>query len=276
MQSETSKPQLLIRTRSGFYRLVDMPDSLVNHAPISVNNGYFGRTYSVTDGEIDDLFASQRSRIEQQVRNTDPAVRISEEELRDYLSHQKKIQHIAHQYVAVAGALNRLWKEISVRTTQESWRKDESTPWGSYYGAGSCRDVDKALAEDLLDGPAQFDIIQLRDQRNYRTPGETRFCPNHRVGKGCVLGDLKSPRCLDHIDGGHHEEIQERFGICLLDMRVPLLQIQGGGRNPRNGDYMLRPEVNDEFVRVTIAGIEHLTDYIKTFPILHPKEIIVE
>ncbi len=256
---------MLVRQRFGSYQLVDMPDSLLGYGSSgSTNKGYFGS--SITHREIDELYSSERARIEQEVRDTDPAIRISEEELRDYLLEEEKRQHIAHQYVAVAGALDRLWKEISLRTNNSLWRQE-----GPYKGAGSCRDVDKALAEDLL---SDFTIIQLRDKRNYETPGKVRYCPNHRVGKGCVLGDLKSPRCLDHIDDGHEEEIQARFGICLLDMRDPLLQIQGGGTNrPRNGDYTLRPEVNDEFVRVTVAGIEHLTDYIKSFPVLHPEEV---
>lgn len=170
---------------------------------------------------------------------------------------------IIHQYRKVAGAMDIFWKEISIRTNGGSWRED---------GVGSC-DIDKALSEDLIDGPTFGDIVRLRERRNYETPGERRYCPYHRIGKGCVLGDLKSPRCLDHVDYGHFEEIPERFGIQIPDMRTPLHRILLGGMNPREGDWKIKPHVNDEFVQTTYDEITGLTEYIKTFPILHPDEV---
>lgn len=171
--------------------------------------------------------------------------------------------YVIRQYQAVAGAFDQLWKEISLRTNKGEWRED---------GVGSCR-IDKPLSEDLLDGPVSLKIIGLRERKDHETTGWTgHACPYHRPGQGCILGNLKSPRCLDHHDYQHDEEIEERFGLCIMDMRAPLARILMGGWNPKTTVAELKPQVNDELVKTMVAGTQAVIDHIKTFPILHPEE----
>lgn len=153
-------------------------------------------------------------------------------------------------YRTVSGPYDLLWKEIEVRTNGCAWRED---------GVGSCG-IGKALSEKGIEGPAKADMIRLHGLRNAQTPGESKYCPNHRVGKGCDLGDLKSPLCLGFIDPGLFDEIPLRFGDevleTLLDLQRDLYRIFLGADTGR-----------------AIQHIQNLMKVIQTFPILHPEEV---
>lgn len=183
---------------------------------------------------------------------------------------EEQEKYIVEQYRTVAGVINTFWREVSLRTLSSSWRQE-----GPDKGMGSCAAVYKDLSEDLLDGPAYSRIIRLRDELNFETPGESGRCPcpYYREDKGCILGGLKSPRCLDHIDWGINSELVERFGICFTHVKEPLKRVLLGGINPQVGDYEIKPEVNNGFVKTFCEGAQATIDYIKTFPILHPEEV---
>ncbi len=166
-------------------------------------------------------------------------------------------QAVVKQYQAVAGAFDALWKEIYARTEYKEWEKD---------GVGSC-DIDEALSEE---GIGEIDILKLRRMRNRQTPGHSQgsACPNHRPGVGCVLGDLKSRKCLDHVPLELDKEIEERFDIRIEPIRPVLDIIQIACRDFRNGDWTRKPEANEELVQRTLDQLQGTTDYIKSFPVL--------
>ncbi len=171
------------------------------------------------------------------------------------------------QYQAIAGDYYNLWKEIYLRTTTKEWERDPQ-------GLGTCAISDE-YATDGLDVVNQFDIIELRNRRNNETPlmGKTKGCPHHRPGVGCVLGDLKGPKCLDYIALYMDDEIEERFGICLMPIKPYLLRVGLAGVDQSIIPFEFHPEVNDGFTKLTVASISTVTEYIKTFPILSPQTV---
>lgn len=169
------------------------------------------------------------------------------------------------QYQAIAGAYNNLWKEIYLRTTTKEWERDPQ-------GLGSCNISDEH-ATDGLDTVFTHDLIQLRNSRNNETPlmGKMSGCPHLRPNVGCVLGDLKGPKCLDYTPLYMDDELEERFGICLMPVQPYLLRVGLAGVNQSIIPFEFHPEVNDGFTRNTVASINMVTDYIKGFPILTPQ-----
>lgn len=161
------------------------------------------------------------------------------------------IARIIGRYRRVAGAFDNLWQAISVRSNQNAWRLESR-------GIGSCSG-DSGLS---IFGPARPDIFELRKRRNQETEGIrlAKACQFHRVGRGCVLGDLKSPLCLDYVDSLHGDEIQSRFKIGILKMEPTLLLILSGN-------------TSDDLVQAAVEKIQNRIDYIETFPILHPEEL---
>lgn len=166
------------------------------------------------------------------------------------------------QYQAIAGAYDNLWKEIYKRTTTKEWEQDPQ-------GLGSCNISDE-YATDGLDAVYAHDLISLRNLRNNETPlmGKKTGCPHLRPDIGCILGDLKGPKCLDYTALYIDDEIEERFGICLMPVRPYLLQVGLAGVDQSVIPWEFHPEVNDEFTRKTVESITAVTDYIKEFPIL--------
>lgn len=166
---------------------------------------------------------------------------------------------IIRQYHSVAGALNIMFKEMSVRTNGELWRLENSP----YFGMGSCTHADREVAEWGVEGPAAEDMIKLRDERNKQIPGESRCCPYHREGRGCTLGDLKGPVCLEHID--NPGEIEKTFGIDPYQLTH---QIRWVLRK------ILLGEANELFVKAAVVAANSMSEHVKIFPILHPEEVV--
>lgn len=162
-----------------------------------------------------------------------------------------EIAGIIGQYRTVAGEFDRLWKVISIRSNHNSWRLESR-------GIGSCSG-DTGLS---ILGPARPDLFELRKRRNRETDGIrlAKACGFHRAGRGCILGDLKSPLCLDYVDDRHGDEMQRKFKVGMFKMEPTLMHILYG-----NAD--------DEFVRMTVEKTQSMIDYIETFPILHPEEL---
>lgn len=162
-----------------------------------------------------------------------------------------EIAEIIGQYRAVAKEFDRLWKVISIRSNKNAWRLESR-------GIGSCNE-DDGLS---IVGPARPDIFELRKIKNRETGGIRLAwaCEFHRADRGCVLGDLKSPLCLDYIDSLHKDEIQKRFKIGMFKMEPTLLRILSGN-------------ASDDFIQMTVEKTQTMIDYIETFPVLHPEEL---
>lgn len=165
------------------------------------------------------------------------------------------------QYREIAGKAVELWSEIDQRTDKSDWRQD---------GVGSCH-TPTYLFQTYLEGFIGFEIEELSDALNSDIPNTNhRACQFHREGTGCILKDLKSPRCIDHVNLSHRTEIQERFGIEIPQFMEPLRRIQTAGFNPEDKGFVLHPEENDELVERVVNETQELIDHVKTFPILHP------
>ncbi len=175
---------------------------------------------------------------------------------------ESPIAHAISQYQAIAGAHNTLWLEIYKRIAKRAWEMDG-------IGVGSCEIPDE-YAVDGLDTVFNYELIELRNRRSNETPvsGKMVGCPHHRPGIGCDLINLKGPKCLDYIDLYADEEIQERFGICLMPIKPYLDRVgQAGADQTKLGVLGFHPQVNDEFTAKTVASIDQVIAYIETFPI---------
>lgn len=163
-----------------------------------------------------------------------------------------KQAHVISQYQRAVGSLNEMFASLSPRTRGESWRID---------GVGACR-MPKDMTEGWFRESIIDNVIQLRELRSKADAGEVAdgpVCPYHRKGRGCCLGDLKSPFCVSFID--NPEELNFRFGIDgeeLVDaFEDGLIRIQlGPDQDPEHEDYV------DEFV----IGVDLLKKHILKFP----------
>lgn len=158
------------------------------------------------------------------------------------------VSQIVSRYRSVVGALDNMFKVIGLRSEVELWRVD---------GVGSCRNMDRESSEYHLGGPAKNELIRLREERNRNVPGKPSpltDCPYHREGFGCVLGDLKGPYCISHIDRPSTLKRQLRInGYELMQDIDQVLQsiLLMGGTSPD-----------------IVEAISEMTKYIETYPIL--------
>lgn len=176
---------------------------------------------------------------------------------------EEPVAHAVSQYQAIAGAHNTMWLEIYKRTRQRAWEMDGR-------GVGSC-EIPDSYALDGLDTIFNYELIQLRNRRSNETPvaGKMLGCPHHRPNIGCDLVNLKGPKCLDYTDMYTDEEVQDRFGICIMPIKPYLDRIgQAGADQALPGPLGFHPEVNDDFTIKTVAAIDQVTEYIKTFPLV--------
>lgn len=165
------------------------------------------------------------------------------------------------QYQRVAGKFNELWREIDARTNESAWRKD---------GVGSCH-TSPHMFETLMNGALGYRIEDLWYPRSSDTPqdGPTQACQFHREGRGCVLGDLKSVRCIDYVDG-NKTEIEALLGTEIPDIRTPLMQILQCGLNYDTEFSRFDPGVNEPLAEETVLATQALIDHVRTNPVLHP------
>jgi len=167
---------------------------------------------------------------------------------------------VIRQYQRVARAFNEMLEAIDAKTDGAAWKKD---------GVGSCR-VSPHLFETYLDGVVTGDIERLWDAKDADNPdldeSDNRRCQFHRIGTGCILGDLKSPRCLSHIDGNNVTEIETKLGTKLPEIKQPLLTIQLGGMDVTGEGCVLHPDLNDKLVEDTVQSATEFTAKVRELP----------
>ena len=173
-----------------------------------------------------------------------------------------KVEQIIGQYRRVAGALDVMFGEMSKRTQFEEWR---------FNGFGSCG-IPKYGAELKIHGIAKDDLIALREERNSQDrqeviEGLSVICPYHRKDFGCVLGDLKGPVCISFIE--NKDEVEATFGIDPMvlsrSIKRTLARILASHISDKT---QVDPQANEQFVEEEVAGIEKLTEYIRSFPVI--------
>lgn len=169
-----------------------------------------------------------------------------------------EVEQIIDQSQRVVRAWNNMFAEISSRTVGEEWKRD---------GIGSCGYHDYSSPADY--GIAKERIVELMEERN-RTNSlprvEGRYaCPYHRANFGCVLGDLKPPICVGHIENAG--EVKGKFDIVRLDHVYEVFKVLRRIHfSKTNNEKEVAPEKNEDFVREVIGNIHAKTQYIKTFP----------
>lgn len=174
----------------------------------------------------------------------------------------EEVGMVVSQYRRVVGALDIMFKEMDLRSEVMFWRWD---------GVGTCRGVDLAFSEKGMVGIAKKELIELRNNksREYPKTEPVCSCPYHRKEIGCVLGDLKGPICIGHID--FPKESEARFGIdgskLSGDIKWILQTIlnQGQDRKCRLEDGTISTE---EFVGLSVGAVEQMTKHVERFPIL--------
>lgn len=176
------------------------------------------------------------------------------------------VENTVFQYRTVVGKLDEMFFEMDLRSEVMLWRAD---------GVGSCRAVDKPFSESYLEGKAKKRLIKLRDEKIKRVDlGYTpSFCPYHSLEKGCVLGNLKSPLCIAHVD--YPSELQRRFGINGINLADDILLVLGVIL--RQDTKMIYKEFGqdlnmNEFVELAVDSIKQMTNHIKRSPILDDSE----
>ena len=178
-----------------------------------------------------------------------------------------KVEQIMGQYRRVVGALDVMFREISARTMFEEWR---------FNGFGSCG-VPKYGAELKIHGIAKDDLIALREERNSLDHQETIetdgvICPYHRKDFGCVLGDLKGPVCISFIE--NKNEVEAWFGIDQIVLSRSIQRALARILVSHISDEsQVDPRSNEQFVEEEIAGIERLTEYIRSFPVIEEARV---
>lgn len=182
---------------------------------------------------------------------------------------------IVSQYTTIVGALDQIFQEIDVRSNGSIWRWEDSP----YAGVGSCKYISKSPSESGLVGPARQSLIELREQKAKDFPGlsPNSSCPYHRENQGRILGELKSPLCISHIDGYEpnyyrYDELQERFGIRSDQLAMDIswiLRTILEAKDPYNRNDLQSPIENDTFVNNAYKAVLQMTDHVKRFPILH-------
>lgn len=175
------------------------------------------------------------------------------------------------QYTGVVGLLDQMFKEMDIRSNVATWRWEGSP----YFMIGSCT-IDKETSEGGIYGPARELIIQLRETRREENPGFSNLspCPYHRENFGCVLGDQKSPLCIEHID--YPSELEKRFGIDGYKLEHDIRWILDNIQNdlfPKKLTDSLGVSVDDgSFAKLASEAIVQMTNRIRRYPILHTEE----
>lgn len=138
---------------------------------------------------------------------------------------------IIRQYIECTRALNDLFRHA---------------PDDCYLSDGvGCCDIDRALSEDGLAGPAWIPLIEMRDARleeeHEKDPESMKYhraCPYHKRDAGCILGELKSPRCIADYCSSAVETIGYDYGY----IRKMLDRILYGEVDYQTGEF--HPERN--------------------------------
>lgn len=177
------------------------------------------------------------------------------------------VGQIVSQYRSVVGALGNMFKLMGERSEIELWRVD---------GVGSCRNMDKESSEYRLEGPARAELILLRKQRNATFPGRKgnlTDCPYFRERLGCVLGDLKSPYCIAHVD--YPASLNKYFEIdgyqFMQGIHRILAVILTRDEGLLEGSFLGVTDLR-QFPQAAKDYISDLTTHIESQPILSAEE----
>lgn len=175
---------------------------------------------------------------------------------------------IVSQYTTIVGALDQMFTEIDLRSKGSLWRWEDS----AYAGSGSCKYISKEPSESGFVGPTRRLFINLREDKAKEFPGSSSLssCPYHRENHGCILGELKSPLCISHIDSPG--ELRPRFGIDGYKLTQDISWILRSvleSTDPHTKHVLESPLQNNDFVAEACAAIEQMTRHVKRFPVLH-------
>lgn len=166
---------------------------------------------------------------------------LTEEEIAEWKAERQRVVGIIiEQYTECTRALNELFR----MAPDQCWAKD---------GIGCC-DVDMGYAEEGLDGPAKTTLDMMRAARLDEENTTIHACPYHKENFGCILGELKAPRCAAHYCRGD----LRGTGYSYRRVREVLEKVLWGGLDPHNTAAGYNPERNAALVRGFKAYVDGL------------------
>jgi hypothetical protein len=165
------------------------------------------------------------------VQNSDP------DWYKDFLEKRQKIEEtIIQQYTQCTKLLNELFSFAP----DQCYREDKV---GCCAGGG--------YSEDGFNGPAEITLLRMREKILAKEGWEAGVkCQYHRNDRGCILGELKAPRCIgQYCEGG-----LLKYGYDEMHVRDLLGKILAG----LDSKDEINPEENWSVVK-------ELEDYVKGF-----------
>lgn len=169
---------------------------------------------------------------------------------------------ILSQYGRLVRRVNTLFYAISKFTSSEKWRIDGvgSCVSGVYFVGDNLKGVAMGAIRD------KWNLI-AEDERLKGAVLSQDYCPYHKEGAGCVLGDFKPSRCLSYIDA-EDEELSVLFGINALGLdnliRKSLDRVMLGSVPAKHPDWLCYPEGNELYVQKMERVFTVLADRIET------------
>lgn len=177
----------------------------------------------------------------------------------------ERVSNIIYQYKKVVGALNGLFNHMDLRSEVQSWRFD---------GVGSCRNCGRCMSEFGITGPAKLDLISLRDEVNFQVKGSNTLsqCPYYRDSIGCILGDLKSPLCIAHVDNPGNLKRFRIDGYRLtfdIQWTLDIILRQDMSKAEQELGVRVAP---DGFTEIALDAVSQMVNWVKTYPELKMEE----
>ncbi len=181
----------------------------------------------------------------------------TKEQFEEYM--EKVADVVITQYTQCTKALQKLF-EIAPDTC---WKTD---------GVGCCS-IGLDYVEDGLTGPAYKKIIEMRnkEQQKILVPewkeerigwGSPIFmgnskCDYHKENSGCVLGELKSPRCIAHYCEGD----LDRTSFDYNYIKNTLIKILNSHYDLETG--LFEPERNWDLVNEFVAYVNKMENEVR-------------
>lgn len=173
-------------------------------------------------------------------------------------------RRVVELYQQVADVMNELYFAILERTTYKEW-EDPFRMNPEDRGIGDCHLSTADSAQEIEDEA----LLKLRTLRSAETPGPQfgHVCGHHRIGVGCILGDLKSPFCLRYFRNPLLEEMRRRFGADTFGkFEVARSHAMRTLKDVQNPNLPLAEK--EQLAVDTIALAEEARKVIEAFPTL--------
>lgn len=176
-------------------------------------------------------------------------------------------QRTVELYQSVAAAMNQLYFTILARTKYKEW-EDPFKNNPEDLGIGDCHLSTEDSAQEITDEA----ILELRNLRSAERPGPQfrHACGHHRIGKGCILDDLKSPFCLRYFRNPLLDEMRRRFAQAPFTLFETARRLAMKALREIQNEQLSLSE-KEALTKETLIHIRIATEAIKPFPVLETR-----